>query len=118
MGSILFNCFFNDFYCFIKNATVHNFADHNTLTTVPQNVGTLISGLKSDSNNAMNWFDTNKMIFNAGKFQLIVIYKKRQDHLKETFDIGDKVVKASPSVKLLGVQIDDKLNFSHGYLTH
>ena len=66
----------------------------------------------------MNWFDTNKMIFNAGKFQLIVIYKKRQDHIKETFDIGDKVVKASPSVKLLGVQIDDKLNFSHGYLTH
>ena len=38
---ILFNCFFNDFYYFIKNANVHNFADDNTLSTFAQNVGTL-----------------------------------------------------------------------------
>ena len=36
----------------------------------------------------------------------------KQDHTKVTFEIGDKVIEASPSVKLLGVQIDDKLNFS------
>ena len=40
VGPILFNCFFNDFYYFIKNANVHNFADDNTLTTFAQNVGT------------------------------------------------------------------------------
>ena len=31
VGPILFNCFFNGFYYFIKNANVHNFTDDNTL---------------------------------------------------------------------------------------
>ena len=112
VGPILFNCFFNDFYYFIKNANVHNLADDNTLTTFAQNVGTLMSVLESESKIAIDWFVTNKMIVNPGKFQSIIIDKRKQDHTKETFEIGDKVIEASPSVKLLGVQIDDKLNFN------
>ena len=110
--TILFNCFFNDFYYFIENANVHNFADGNTLTTFAQNVRNLTSVLESESNIAIDWFKTNKMIVNPGKFQSIIIDKKKQDHAKETFEIGDKVIEASSSVKLLGGQIDDKLNFS------
>ena len=112
VGPILFNCFFNDFYYSIKNANVHNIADDNTLTIFAQNVGTLISILESESKIAIDWFETNKMIVNLGKFQSILIDKKKQDHTIETFEIGDKVIEASPSVKLLAVQIDDKLNFS------
>ena len=112
VGPILFNCFFNEFYYFIKNANVHNFADDNTLTTFGQNVGTLISVLESENKIAIDWFETNKMIVNPGKFQSIIIDKKKQYHTKETFEIGDKVIEASPSVKLCGVQIDDKLNFN------
>ena len=112
MGPILFNCLFNYFYYFIKNANVHKFADDNTLTTFAQNIGTLISILESESNIAIDWFEANKMIVNPGKFQSIIINKKKQDHTKETFEIGVKVIEASPSVKLLGVQIDDKLNFN------
>ena len=112
VGPILFNCFFNDFNYFINNANVHNFTDDNTLTTFAQNVGTLISILESESKIAIVWFETNKMIVNPGKFQSIIIDKKKQDHTKETFVIGDKVIEASPSVKLLGVLIDDKLNFN------
>ena len=52
------------------------------------------------------------MIVNPGKFQSIIINERKQDHTKETFEIGDKVIKASPSEILLGVQIDDKLNFN------
>ena len=112
VGSILFNCFFNDFYLFIKNANVHNFADDNTLTTFAQNVGSLISVLEYESNIAFDWFKINKMIVSQGKFQSIIIDKKKQDHTKEIFKIGDKIIEALPSVKLLGVQIDDKLNFN------
>ena len=112
VGPILLNCFFNDFCYFIENANVHNFADDNMLTTFAQNVQNLISVLESEINIATDWFETNKMIVNPGKFQSIIIDKKKQDHTKETFEIGDKVIEASPSVKLLGVQIDDKLNFN------
>ena len=44
------------------------------------------------------------MIVNPGKYRSITRDKKKRDHTKETFEIGDKVIEASPSVKLLGVQ--------------
>ena len=72
----------------------------------------MISILESESNIAIDWFETNKMTVNPGKFQSIITDKKKQDHTKETFEIGDKAIEASPSVKLLGVQIDDNLNFN------
>ena len=37
-GRILFNCSFNEFYYFIKNSNVHNFAHDNALTTFAQNI--------------------------------------------------------------------------------
>ena len=52
------------------------------------------------------------MIVNANNFQSIIIDEKKRAHTKETFEIGDEVTEASPSIKLLGVQIDDKLNFN------
>ena len=91
---------------------MHNFAGDNTLTTYAQNVRNLISVSESKINIATDWFETNKMIVNLGKFQSIIIDKMKQDHTKETFEIGDKVIEASRSVKLLGVKIDDKRNFN------
>ena len=88
---------------------ISNFADDNTLTTFAKNVETSISVLAFESVIAIDWFETNKIIVNLGKFQSIIIDK---DHTKESLEIGDKVIEASPLVKLLGVQIDDKLNFN------
>ena len=68
--------------------------------------------MESESKISIDWFETNKMIVNPGNLQSIIIDKKNQDHTKETFEIGDKVIEASSSVKLLGVQIEDKLNFN------
>ena len=76
---ILFNCFFNEFYYFVKKADVHNFADDNTLTTFAQNARTLISLLESENNIAIDWFEKNKMIASPGKFQSNIIDKKKQD---------------------------------------
>ena len=50
------------------------------------------------------------MIDNLGNFQQTIIDKKNRDHTKETFEIGDKAMEASPSAKLIGVEIDDQLN--------
>ena len=85
VGPILFNCFFNDFYYFIKDANVHNFSHGNRLTTSAQNDGTLISVLEPESNIAIDWFERNKMIVNPGKFQSIIVDKKKQDHTKKSF---------------------------------
>ena len=112
VGPILFNCFFNDFFYFTEKATVHNFADDNTLSMFEETIQNLIALLETESNTDIEWFQNNKMMVNPGKFQAIIIDKKKKCHTNETLKIGDKIIKASSSVKLFGVQIDDQLNFN------
>ena len=59
----------------------------------------------------------NKMIVNPGKFQAIMIDERKQDHTNEIFKIVSKGIKVASQVKLLGVEIDNKLNFDQ-HLNH
>ena len=52
------------------------------------------------------------MMVNPGKFKAIIIDEEKKCHTNKTLKIGDQIIKASSSVKLLGVQIDDQLNFN------
>ena len=52
------------------------------------------------------------MTVNPGKFQGINIGKNKQTDTAEYISIDQKNIKTSLSVKLLGVYIDDKLNFN------
>ena len=51
--SVPFNCFFNDFFYFIENASVHNFADGNTLGMFEETIQNLIAFLGTESNTAI-----------------------------------------------------------------
>ena len=52
------------------------------------------------------------MIVNPGKFQAIILDKKKNNHTQEIIKIDTNVVKVKSSVKLLSVQIDAELNFN------
>ena len=52
------------------------------------------------------------MIINPDKFQVIIIDKKKVDHANENVVILNGQIKTVPSVELLRIQLDDKLNFS------
>ena len=112
VGPLSFNCFFNDFFCFIDKASVHNFADDNSLSAFQSDIKNLKLILESDSKKAISWFQSDKMIVNRGKFRDIIIGKKKQNNTAEYISIDQKNIKTSPSVKLSGVHIDDKLNFN------
>ena len=77
-----------------------------------ETIQSLITLLENESNTATEWFQNNKMMVNPGKFQAIIIDKKKKCHTNETLKIGDKIIKASSSVKLLDVQIDNQLSFN------
>ena len=49
VGPILFNAFLNDFFYDIENASVHNFADDNTLSCFGKTVKDLINVLQEES---------------------------------------------------------------------
>ena len=112
LGPILFNVFFNDFFWVFEKANVHNYADDNTLTCFAKTIEDLVKDLEDESQNAITWFLNNKMIVNPDKFQAIIIDKHKADHTNEELIIDNEVIKASNTVKLLGVCIDQKLNFN------
>ena len=111
-GPILFNAFLNDFFYVFEKASVHNFADDNTLTSFAKTLKELISILETESNAAVQWFTNNKMIANPDKFQAIIIDRFRSDYGDEKININKESIKIVSSVKLLGVQIDNQLNFN------
>ena len=68
--------------------------------------------LQSDSEVIINWFRKNKIIVNPGKFQAIIVNKERHDYSNETIEFENETFDTIYSVKLLGIQLDDKLDFS------
>ena len=54
-GPILFNLSINDLYFFIEIASMHNFADGNTLSAWGETFSKLICILESEGNIAIDW---------------------------------------------------------------
>ena len=108
----MFSLSINGSFFFILIASVHNFADDNTLSAFAENVSKSINILQNESEVITDWFKKNQMIVNADKFQVIIIDRKKGDHTNENVVIDNKQIKILPSVELLVIQLDDKLNFS------
>ena len=88
-------------------AELHNFADDNTISALADSIPELISTLENESEIALKWFKNNGMSANPTKFQGIIINKcgRFSDLHKLRIDGKEKLV------KLLGIDIDNKLNF-------
>ena len=52
------------------------------------------------------------MIVNPDKFQAILLDKRKSDHTNQRIVVDSQNINVVSSVELLGVQIDDKLNFN------
>ena len=52
------------------------------------------------------------MIVNPDKFQVTLLDKGRPDNASIEVEIGNEKISSTSSVKLLGVHIDNKLNFN------
>ena len=111
LGSLLFNVFINDLFYFIQNCHLYNYADDNSLSMASPNLDTVLSSLTIDGNHAIQWFDVNGMQANPGKFQFMLFSRKTLS--QQCITLGNDTVLFSEScVKVLGVMIDENLNFS------
>ena len=112
LGPVFFNLSINDLFFFIEKASMHNFADDNTLSAWGETVSKLIDTLESESNIAIDWFTKNEMIINPDKFQAIILDKKKSNLTNIPLTVDNQTIKSVPSVELLGIHLDDKLNFN------
>ena len=108
---ILFNLFINDLFFFMEIASMHNFADDNTLSAWGETLSKLIDMLGSESNIVIDWFTKKEMIINPDKFQAIILDKQKSNLTNIPWTIDNQTIKSVPSVELLGIHLDDKLNF-------
>ena len=111
LGPLLFNIFINDLFLFINDCELCNFADDQTLYTYHKVIDVVVNKLEKDLTNAINWFDTNGLVANPNKFQVMFLGTRSKSKL--CLNINGMQTAAMHSVKLLGLNIDWKLTFTN-----
>ena len=111
LGPLLFNVFINDIFSFVTDSSLYNYADDNTLSYVNKDVDILVDVLERDSKALIQWFHVNKMQANPDKFQAMAIGKKTFSE-EISFNFGSVTIRPDNEIKLLGVDIDYRLNFN------
>ena len=109
LGPLLFNLFINDLLYFIKDSEICNFADDNTLSVLEFDLDSLIIKLENDLQHVLQWLEVNNLVANPSKFQFMLLGTSNKHNL--SLKVDGNTVKATKEVKLLGVTIDQKLNF-------
>ena len=87
---------------------ITNYADDTTPYAINKNVDGLIDRLQSDSHTLLEWFNINFFKLNADKCKLLI--SNQEDNL--SVDIEGEIITCQSTVKLLGIIIDNKLNFN------
>ena len=112
LGPILFNIFINDLFLWINDASLHNFADDNTLSAFAKTIQELVSILEKESEVAIKWFRDNGMSVNPEKFHGIVINRCGRYPDVHKMNFAGFEITTEKIVNLLGVDLDYKLNFN------
>ena len=101
----------NDLHLWITKTELLNFADDNIITAAERTIENRISTLRTASQAAIECFKLNKIIVNPEKFQAIVV--KKNAKMKDSYpsNINDVTINSENGVKLLGVEIDNRLSF-------
>ena len=109
LGPLLFNIFINDMLYLDLESEICNFADDTTIYASDRVIDNVIVKLEEDLQKILDWFKENGMCANPAKFQIMFLGLNINNSL--CLNIDGQRVKQSEHVKLLGVQIDNKLHF-------
>ena len=106
LGPLLFNIFLCDLFFMIKSVNFSSFADDTTPYADGDCISDVVGTLEKSTNDLFKWYSDNQMKVKPEKCNLIV---NSADDI--SLNLNDNSIKCSESVRLLGVQIDNKLTF-------
>ena len=109
-GPILFHFSINDLFFLVSSASMH--MTHDNSLSSANTVTELKNTLQCESEVIVNWLKNNKMLAHSEKFQAIILDKQKHDYSNETIKFDNNTVETVSSVRFLGIQLGDKLNFS------
>ena len=107
LGPLLFNIYINDIFHFVED-NITNYADDTTPYSMDTNIETLISNIQIDSSILLVWFEDNYFMLTADKCKLLITNHEDEISIK----VGCETIVGQKSVKLLGIKLDNKLDFN------
>ena len=81
------------------------------MTAFEKDIMLLKATLQNEAEIAIQWFKNNFIFVNPGKFQVMAINKFRKMENKHKMYIEHEKMISEHSVRLLGIEIDNQLNF-------
>ena len=100
--------YINDIFYFANGDNVTNYADVTNPYNIDTNVETLISNLQIDSFVLPKWFEDNFLKLNADNCKLLI-----PNHEADiSINVGCETIIGQQSLKLLGIKLDNKLDFN------
>ena len=115
LGPILFICFVNDLPEQFENCKIISYADDTQILVSTKSTKEIKLRLENLIQTAQKWYNRNSLLNNASKTEIMIISKSKN---KETFEINitdsgkEKKLKLKTSIKVLGVHLDEKLNWN------
>ena len=110
LGPLLFNIFLNDIFLSLPRCDLANYANDSTLYTSDKNISNNMNSLSHSFTILSKWFYNNFMVLNPDKYSFILL--GIDDELQTNLVCGNETLKNSKQEKVLGVTIDNKLNFA------
>ena len=107
LGPLLFNIYMNDIFYFVNEKFFANYADDNTPYAIDKDIEEVLNILKKDTTTLIEWFNYNYFKMNADKCKLLITNHNEN----ASISIQGEIISASNCVKLLGINIDNKLDY-------
>ena len=104
----MFNIYLSDLFLFTENSNVANYADDNSPYACKADIDSVIVQLEKDSRALIEWVSNNVLKANPDKFHLLL----SDTDCNFTLTVDQYEISNSKYEKLLGVTIDNKLNFN------
>ena len=99
-------------FFFLNKSKIANFADDNTPHAIENDIMELLKTLESETRGVLNWFRMNEMKPNQGKCHLLVADINHKNYSsKSHIYLENAFLESEDSVTLLGLQIDQNLDF-------
>ena len=107
LGPLLFNIYMNDIFYFVNEKFFANYAEDNTPYAIDKDIEEVLNILKKDTTTLIEWFNYNYFKMNADKCKLLITNHNEN----ASISIQGEIISASNCVKLLGINIDNKLDY-------
>ena len=111
-GPLLWNIFQNDMTDLIGEASLSMYADDHQLFVAADSIAQVEQSLNIEGEIISRWYRENFLQGNYNKYSAMIVSAKKVNDPIINVNIDVESVESKPSLSLLGVTLDDRLNYS------